>query len=57
MNIKTECSNGLWFAWDEDTYDGAWDGNNTTGCGSTEADAIENLKEELEALDELHTNK
>ena len=45
MKITTQqnydCS---WIAVDEDTYDGAPDGNNQYGSGATEQEAIEDLK-------------
>ena len=47
MNIKTRKEYGWWYAIDEDTYDGADDGNNEQGCGRTEQEAIDDLKEKL----------
>ena len=59
VNIKTSESDEVigryktrWTAWDEDTYDGAPDGNNTLGWGKTEQEAINDL---LEQLDELNS--
>ncbi len=46
MKITThqqyDCS---WIAVDENTYDGAPDGNNTYSYGATEQEAIEDLKQ------------
>ena len=49
MNIKTvkydythTCA---WIAYDDDTYDGAEDGNNELGTGNTEQEAIDELME------------
>jgi hypothetical protein len=45
MKIKTEKNYlGEWIAYDEDTYDGAIDGNNLYGIGDTKEEAIEDLK-------------
>lgn len=39
----------IWSAIDDDTYDGAWDsGCNQMGLGKTEAEAIADLKLQLE---------
>jgi len=49
MKITTEQRyDGSWAAIDEDTYDGAPDGNNTYGSGNTEQEAIEDLKQIME---------
>ena len=54
MNIKTTkytyVHTHLWIAFDDDTYDGAEDGNNTTGSGRTEQEAINDLMEQLNEL-------
>lgn len=44
-----------WYAYDEDTYDGADDAGRrarTVGWGETEADAIADLKEQLAEFEE-----
>ncbi len=40
-----------WSAIDEDTYDGAEDSHCPMGHGATEAEAIADLKEQLEAAE------
>lgn len=51
MNIQTDHMEGLrnqihWFAWDADTYDGP---GSVMGYGDTEQEAIDDLREQLEA--------
>ncbi len=49
MKISTEQRyDGSWAAVDEDTYDGAPDGDNNFGSGATEQEAIDDLKLLLE---------
>lgn len=49
MKITTEQRyDGSWAATEEDTYDGAPDGNNKYGCGATEQEAIEDLEQQGE---------
>lgn len=46
MKITThQRYDGSWAAVDEDTYDGAPDGNNQYGYGATEQEAIDDLKQ------------
>jgi hypothetical protein len=49
MNITEsyEFESGYWYAVDQDSYDGAPDGNNVIGMGRTKDEAIENLKDML----------
>lgn len=50
MKIRTEHQYFQWVAYDDETYDGAPDAGRarTIGTGDTEAEAIEDLKEQLE---------
>jgi hypothetical protein len=51
MNIRaTRIYHGEWIAVDDDTYDGAEDSPNQCGVGSTEQEAIDDLREKLAAL-------
>lgn len=48
MNIRaTRIYHGEWMAVDDDTYDGAPDSKSPCGVGSTEQEAIDDLKEKL----------
>lgn len=45
MDIKTSTYAGEWMAWDADTYDGP---GSAMGWGKSEADAIADLREQME---------
>lgn len=48
MNIRaTRIYHGEWIAVDDDTYDGTEDSPNQCGVGSTEQEAIDDLREKL----------
>lgn len=59
MNIITkQVSQCLWYAYDDDTYDGAPDSeSNTIGYGASEQKAIDDLKEQLEDAEEELTKE
>lgn len=47
--VTAQRYDGSWIAVDEDTYDGAPDGNNNIyGSGATEQEAIEDFKQQYE---------
>jgi hypothetical protein len=51
MKIVTEQRyDNSWCAVDQDTYDGAIDGNNTYGSGATEQEAIDDLIHQLDEV-------
>lgn len=47
MKIRTEKAYVGWYAYDEETYDGAPDGDNTIGHGRTEQEAKSDFMEQL----------
>lgn len=48
MNIcATRIYHGEWMAVDDDTYDGAPDSKSPCGVGSTEQEAIDDLREKI----------
>lgn len=53
MKITTQlCPNNEYCAIDEDTYDGAPDGRNIQGWGKTELEAVRDLVDLLEDLEQ-----
>ncbi len=58
MKITTTlCPNNEYYAIDEDSYDGAPDGNNTQGWGKTELEAVQDLVWKLEDIEQKYRSK